>query len=83
MTDRPRVWTLHAARDRLLGAPGDHQGVPPGSEVRVVEWDRERTVPVILAACFDAMASDDPEARMRDWAEAIFDALDPEGQPDD
>lgn len=70
MTLRPRIWTFYGA---------SHQAVAPGEYVRVVEWDRDRTVPAIRAALgafqptgWQQMDRDIAELR----AEAIFDALD-------
>lgn len=67
MTDRPRVWTL-----------GLESAFDPS--VDVIEWDREKVVPVIEAALARYQRSAIPRERsVKDCARFIFDALDPEG----
>ena len=70
MTDRPRAWTLESGGSLYYDPLGD--GL---SELRLVEWDREKVVPIIEAV----LGGDFPDALHEDRAasaQAIFDALD-------
>lgn len=84
MADRPRTWTIEA---RTFG--GDRPGantayIEPGLDckVRVVEWDRERVVPIIEQAIREKREADwkvwsagDELSSRGSLAEAVFDAL--------
>ncbi len=70
MTDRPRTWAFYGA---------SHQAVAPGEFVRVVEWNRERVVPVVMAAILEYLQAGEGDTYdPRGEADAIFDALDRE-----
>lgn len=72
-TDRPRTWTLEGWAYNTLshGRITDGKRLVPGEQVRVVEWDRERVVPIIEKALAKRYGGQ-PESLL---AEAVFDAL--------
>lgn len=71
MTDRPRRWVLVDFGDEIRAA-----GPPVASpgRVPVIEWDRERVLPIVEAALARALRDESPS--VADDAQAIFDALD-------
>ncbi len=76
MTDRPRVWTLRhgggVSQVPIWVGPPIERDDP----VVVVEWDREKVVPIIEAALARSLRDESPS--VADDARAIFDALDRE-----
>lgn len=80
MTDRAndqlRRWVLHGVTDDAPGVSG--VVIDPPEEVLVVELDPERTVAAIRSVLDLYLPNLSPSL-----ARQIYDALDPEGQPDD
>ena len=79
MTDRPRVWTLRhgggVSQVPIWVGPPIERDDP----VVVVEWDREKVLPVIRAVQEGAWTRSMAGDLDFDLAEMIFDALDREG----
>lgn len=74
MTDRPRAWTIVDFGDQLRASgPSLPQ---PHHVAAVIEWDREKVLPVIEAALARSLRDESPS--VADDARAIFDALDRE-----
>lgn len=74
MTDRPLVYG--ATRIRHHGG-GETTFAEP---VTLIEWDREKVVPVVMAAIQTYLAAGEGDTYdPRGEADAIFDALDREG----
>ena len=84
MTDRLRTWTLYdPGENEPIAANGPaFYGLDERDGIRVVEWDREKAVPVIIDA-MGSVARVWPASTSERVAEAIFDALDRQGADHD